>query len=459
MRHPLEEQITKTIARHQLIGASDIIYIALSGGADSVALLRAMLALGYKERLRALHMNFQLRGEESQEDEAFVRQLCQEQAIPLLVERRDTSSYAKAHGISIEMAARDLRYAWFASVRAQEADPMRTKILVAHHADDQLETFFLNLSMGTGIRGLRGMRYYRPGQGIIRPLLDCPRTLILGYLQALGQAWREDSSNADISYKRNHIRHQLLPLLEELNPSFRSVLVRTMGHLRSTEVLYLELIAQYRERLMTESVITITPLTTHPEGKTLLFELLYPYGFSREIVEEVYRNILSGAAGAQFYAPNYLLHRGSQHLELLPRNIEKVTPFSISIRKDGSCLLPTGQRLAWRVYPASTWQSKKLPRHEACFDLDSLATSELTLRSRKESDMLYPFGMRGKKLLRRIFIDGKYSQQARREALLLCLSDQPIWLVGHVADRRYAVNAETKQIIHFTLSSPSERLY
>lgn len=459
MRHPLEEQITKTIARHQLIGASDIIYIALSGGADSVALLRAMLALGYKERLRALHMNFQLRGEESQEDEAFVRQLCQEQAIPLLVEHRDTSSYAKAHGISIEMAARDLRYAWFASVRAQEMDPLRVKIVVAHHADDQLETFFLNLSMGTGIRGLRGMRYHRAEQGIIRPLLDCPRTLILGYLQALGQVWREDSSNADISYKRNRIRHQLLPLLEELNPSFRSALVRTIEHLRSTEVLYLELIALYRERLMEESLITITPLTTHPEGKTLLFELLYPYGFSREIVEEVYRNILSGTAGAQFYAPNYLLHRGSQHLELLPRDIDEVTPFCISIREDGSCLLPTGQRLTWRIYPASTWQGKKLPLHEACFDLASLATSELTMRSRKEGDMLYPFGMWGKKLLRRIFIDGKYSQQARREALLLCLNDQPIWLLGHVADRRYAVNAETKQIIHFTLSSPSERLY
>lgn len=279
MRHPLEEQITKTIARHQLIGASDIIYIALSGGADSVALLRAMLALGYKERLRALHMNFQLRGEESQEDEAFVRQLCQEQAIPLLVERRDTSSYAKAHGISIEMAARDLRYAWFASVRAQEADPMRTKILVAHHADDQLETFFLNLSMGTGIRGLRGMRYHRPEQGIIRPLLDCPRTLILGYLQALGQTWREDSSNADISYKRNRIRHQLLPLLEELNPSFRSVLGRTMEHLRSTEVLYLELIAQYRERLMKGSVIKIVPLTTHQEGRLSFSNYSIPMAF------------------------------------------------------------------------------------------------------------------------------------------------------------------------------------
>ena len=236
MRSLLEAQVATTIQEHRLIdSATQRIYIAISGGADSVALLMAMLALGYGERLEALHCNFTLRGEESDCDEAFVRELCTKLSVPLQIKRFDTRRHAEKKGISIEMAARELRYQWFRSFT--EGSEGRKVVAVAHNADDQVETLLLNLSMGTGIRGLSGMPFIKQAEGIIRPLQATPRALILDYLSALGQSYREDSSNSDTRYKRNLIRHQLIPIFEELNPSFRETTYRTIEHLRSTEAL------------------------------------------------------------------------------------------------------------------------------------------------------------------------------------------------------------------------------
>ena len=200
MRSLLEAQVATTIQEHRLIdSATRRIYIAISGGTDSVALLMAMLALGYKERLEALHCNFTLRGEESKSDEAFVRDLCAKYNVPLLVKHFDTLEYADEKGISIEMAARELRYQWFRSFT--EGSDGRKVVAVAHNADDQVETLLLNLSMGTGIRGLSGMPFIKQAEGIIRPLQATHRALILDYLSALGQSYREDSSNNDTRYK------------------------------------------------------------------------------------------------------------------------------------------------------------------------------------------------------------------------------------------------------------------
>ena len=194
MRSLLEAQVATTIQEHRLIdSATQRIYIAISGGADSVALLVAMLALGYGERLEALHCNFTLRGEESDCDEAFVRELCTKLSVPLQIKHFDTRNSAEEKGISIEMAARELRYQWFRSFT--EGSEGRKVVAVAHNADDQVETLLLNLSMGTGIRGLSGMPFIKQTEGIIRPLQATPRALILDYLSALGQSYREDSSN------------------------------------------------------------------------------------------------------------------------------------------------------------------------------------------------------------------------------------------------------------------------
>ena len=450
MRSLLEAQVATTIQEHRLIdSATQRIYIAISGGADSVALLMAMLALDYGERLEALHCNFTLRDEESDCDEAFVRELCTKLSVPLQVKRFDTRSYAEEKGISIEMAARELRYQWFHSFT--EGSEGKKVVAVAHNADDQVETLLLNLSMGTGIRGLSGMPFIKQAEGIIRPLQATPRALILDYLSALGQSYREDSSNSDTRYKRNLIRHQLIPLFEKLNSSFRETTYRTIEHLRSTEALYMETIERYRAELLSPYGLDYKPLTTHPERTTILFELLRPYGFQRPIVEELSKHLAEGTAGAKFYSPTHLLIHGVQLLELLSREEVAAVSLSIDISQDGQCALPFGGELHWELLSLSALKgSYRTPREVAVFDYDRLESQRLTIRSRREGDALRPFGMSGKKLLRRILIDGKFSHSARREALLLCREEAPIWLIGHMADRTFALSDTTQTVLRFT---------
>ena len=450
MRSLLEAQVATTIQEHRLIdSATHRIYIAISGGADSVALLMAMLALGYGERLEALHCNFTLRDEESDCDEAFVRDLCAKYNVALQVKRFDTRSHAEEKGISIEMAARELRYQWFRSFT--EGSEGRKVVAVAHNADDQVETLLLNLSMGTGIRGLSGMPFIKQTEGTIRPLQATARALILDYLSALGQNYREDSSNSDTRYKRNLIRHQLIPLFEELNPSFRETTYRTIEHLRSTEALYLETIEHYRSELLSPNDLDYKPLTTHPERTTILFELLRPYGFQRPVVEELSRHLVEGTAGAKFYSPTHQLIHGVQQLELLPREEVAEVSLSIDISQDGQCGLPFGGELHWELLPLSALkEGYRTPREVVLFDYAKLRSKILTIRSRREGDALRPFGMSGKKLLRRILIDGKFSHRARREVLLLCREGVPIWLIGHVVDRTFALSDKTQTVLRVT---------
>ena len=450
MRSLLEAQVATTIQEHRLIdSATQRIYIAISGGADSVALLMAMLALGYGERLEALHCNFTLRGEESDCDEAFVRELCTKLSVPLQIKRFDTRRHAEEKGISIEMAARELRYQWFRSFT--EGSEGRKVVAVAHNADDQVETLLLNLSMGTGIRGLSGMPFIKQTEGIIRPLQATARALILDHLSALGQSYREDSSNSDTRYKRNLIRHQLIPLFEELNPSFRETTYRTIEHLRSTEALYLETIEHYRSELLSPNGLDYKPFATHPERTTILFELLRPYGFQRPVVEELSRHLVEGTAGAMFYSPTHQLIHSVQLLELLPREEVAEVSLSINISQDGQCDLPFGGELHWELLPLSALkEGYRTPREVALFDYDKLRSKILTIRSRREGDALRPFGMSGKKLLRRILIDGKFSHRARREVLLLCREEAPIWLIGHVVDRTFALSDKTQTVLRFT---------
>ena len=287
----------------------------------------AMLALGYGERLEALHCNFTLRGEESDCDEAFVRELCTKLSVPLQIKHFDTRNYAEEKGISIEMAARELRYQWFRSFT--EGSEGRKVVAVAHNADDQVETLLLNLSMGTGIRGLSGMPFIKQSEGIIRPLQGTPRALILDYLTALGQSYREDSSNSDTRYKRNLIRHQLIPIFEELNPSFRETTYRTIEHLRSTEALYMETIERYRSELLSPDGLDYKPLATHPERTTILFELLRPMASSAPSSRSSASISQRGRLEQSSTPPTHLLIHSVQLLELLPR--EEVAAVSLSI--------------------------------------------------------------------------------------------------------------------------------
>ena len=259
-----KKQVAQYIAHEHLLEPDGKVIVALSGGADSVALLLLLGELGYT--CEAAHCNFHLRGEESDRDERFVRHLCEERHIPLHVVHFDTARHAAGQHVSIEMAARELRYTWFEELR-RKLDAQA--IAVAHHADDSIETFLLNLMRGTGINGLRGIR---PRNGhIVRPLLCLNREDILRYLEHCGQTYVTDSTNLQDEYTRNKIRLNLLPLMQEINPSVRQAFLRTAAHLDEAATLYNIGIAEAKERVLLPEGIRIDALLE--EADEIRFEI------------------------------------------------------------------------------------------------------------------------------------------------------------------------------------------
>lgn len=442
--HPVVACVAETIRSQELLQHRDsTILIALSGGTDSVALLRVLQLLGY-EHLVALHCNFHLRGEESNRDEASVRALTERLGVPLLVEHFETESYAQERGISVEMAARELRYAWFTQVRAEHY-PNAT-IAVAHNADDVLETQLLNLISGTGLRGLSGMPYVRY-DGVIRPLMQVHRSDIEDFARSEGLAVVHDSSNDDVRYRRNYIRHRILPAFEELNPAYRQTGLRTIEHLRSAERLYQYAIESLSAQVMTAEGIRIMPLLSSPEPMTLAFELLRPYDFDGDMCQLIVGNLAHPSPGRRYYSSTHELIEGREYLELCPRERSLWQEVELDLSQDGALDTPLG-RLYWCMKPRAEVQELFRPSTEALFDWDKLSEHPpITLRRRAEGDRLYPYGMKGSKLLRRIFIDRHFMSQEREQALLLCCSDSPIWLLGHIVDRRYRVSETTKLVI------------
>lgn len=446
--HPLVSRVAETIRQYQLIRQGQgLILIALSGGTDSVALLRVLLLLGYE--VVGLHCNFHLRGAESDEDEAAVRRLAEQLGFSLEVAHFDTRAYARQRGISIEMAARELRYRWFAEIRMQRYSG--APIAVAHHADDALETQLLNLSMGTGLRGLSGMPYARQ-DGVIRPMMQAHRSEIEAFVAAEGLPARHDSSNNDLSFKRNYIRHRIIPAFEQLNPSFRSSALSTLEHLRGAEALYRYAVEHLRGEIECPEGLRLEPLIASPDPETMLYELLQPYGFDGPMCQLIASNLANPQPGRRYRCEAYELIEGRHLLELLSRERSQWSEQPLDLTREGALETPLG-RLSWWLEDRSSVKDLRVPPREALMDAELLLSRgrRTTLRGRKEGDRLYPYGMPGSKLLRRIFIDSGMSHREREEALLLCLEDEPIWLVGRLADRRYGIGEGTRSVLHLRL--------
>ena len=287
-----KKKIEQYIDQEKLFTREDKILVTLSGGADSVALLRLLLDMGYT--CEAAHCNFHLRGDESVRDEMFVRELCLQLVVPLHVQHFQTMEEAEKRHISIEMAARELRYAWFEQLRLQQGADV---IAVAHHKDDSVETLLLNLIRGTGINGLLGIR---PKNGnIVRPLLCLDRKEITEYLQEIGQSYVTDSTNLQDEYTRNKIRLNLLPLMQEINPSVKESLLRTSEHLNDAALLYKKGIEEGKQKVQTEQGILISALLQEPAPETLLFEILSPLGFNSAQIKDIFTS-LNGQPGKIF---------------------------------------------------------------------------------------------------------------------------------------------------------------
>lgn len=421
-------KVSQFIEEKHLFVRSDKVLVALSGGADSVALLRVLLQLGYA--CEAAHCNFHLRGEESVRDERFVRDLTERLGVPLHVTHFDTQAYAASKGISIEMAARELRYAWFAErLRACGAKV----VAVAHHRDDSVETFLLNLVRGTGIDGLQGIR---PVNGeVVRPLLCVSQAEILDYLASLGQDYVTDSTNLQDEFMRNKLRLHVIPLLETLNPSVSETIVETARRLSDVAVVYHKAMEEAKQRVMPDGeTIDIPALCREPGAQNLLFELLHPLGFNAAQVGDVFR-ALHGESGRMFHSREWTLlvdrdrlvrRRAGEETDRLPElrqeRMEVTPPFAVP------------------------------PNNEVAYVDAAAVQGELILRKWQSGDKFIPFGMKGFKSVRNYLRDKKFSRFEKDEQLVVCDgSGRVVWLVNERVDNRFRVTSETRSVIKLTL--------
>lgn len=419
-------KVSQFIEEKHLLGFGDKVLVALSGGADSVALLRVLLRLGYA--CEAAHCNFHLRGEESVRDERFVRALAERLGVPLHVIHFDTNAYAASHNVSVEMAARELRYDWFAKLRQECGAKV---VAVAHHRDDSVETFLLNLVRGTGINGLQGIR---PVNGdVVRPLLCVSRVEILDYLSLLGQDYVTDSTNLQDEFVRNKLRLNVIPMLETINPSVGDTIAETARRLSDVAQVYQEAIQAAKQRVMPDGeTIDIPALCREPGAQNLLFELLYPLGFNAAQVNDVFR-ALHGESGRIFYSREWVL--------LIDRNR--------LIRRPSGEVEPQPELCLERMEvnpPFSVPHNNK----EAYVDAEKVQ-GELTLRKWQSGDKFIPFGMKGFKSVRNYLRDKKFSRFEKERQWVVCDGDRIVWLVNERLDNRFRVTSETRFVINLKL--------
>ena len=418
-----KHRVQKYIECKKLLLPGQKVLVALSGGADSVALLSVLSALGY--RCIAAHCNFHLRGEESDRDEAFVKDLCKRQSITLHTKHFNTTDYAYSQGISIEMAARELRYQWFEELR-KEVDACA--IAVAHHRDDSVETILLNLIRGTGIDGLRGIR--AKNGSVIRPLLEESRESILDYLQHIGQPFVTDSTNLQNDYTRNKIRLEVIPMLQTINPSVLESISASASYLDEVAEVYHQERQEAIKRVMSQQegmdCIYIHSLLQEVAPMSLLHEILSPLGFNSSQVTDIYQS-LEGHSGRKFVSSDYEVLRDRDYLMIR--------------KKEEDLQMPT---LTYELVDITP--SFNIPRDKrmACLDASKVKTP-LEIRLLEKGDRFVPLGMKGKKLVSDYLTDRKFSLFQKERQCVACCDEQIVWLVGERIDQRYAITPATTQ--------------
>lgn len=419
----MKEKVRKYIQTNQLFSQKGLILVGVSGGADSVALLLILKELGYQ--IQALHCNFHLRQEESDRDEKFVVKLCRENGIPLLTKHFDTMEYVKAKSISVEMAARELRYGWFYDMLSANNAQC---IAVAHHKNDQAETLLLNLIRGTGIRGLAGM--YPIRNRIARPLLCLTRQEILAYLSQFKQDYVTDSTNLERDATRNKIRLDILPQLAAINPNIINTLSETCSILTSSIPLYEKGVQEELEQIkVNESELNIELLQKTKNAAVLIFEWLKDKGFTNEQNTEV-AGALDSVSGKLWESQTHRLLKDRTRLILQEKN--KETDNLQVIQEEVESM------------------TEKSPS-TAYFDKDKLK-APITYRTAKEGDWFVPFGMKGRKLISDYLTDIKATRFEKENQLLALCGEDIIWVVGHRSDNRYRVDKNTKHIVKLTIT-------
>ena len=432
------EKIRATIDRESIFSLSDKLIVAVSGGADSVSMLYVLHKLGFS--VEAVHCNFHLRAEESNRDETFVRNLCDDLGIKLFVEHFNTISYASIHKVSIEMAARELRYAYFEKLR-KERDA--SFVAVAHHRDDNVETLLLNLIRGTGMRGLCAMQYVNGT--IVRPLLNVSRAEIVEYLNSQNLSFITDSTNLIPDFTRNRIRLQLLPLMRGINPSVDDTIEHTIKRLCDVDKIYREAIGKSIENVCVKYEnkgvylgIDIPKLLAETSPRSLLHEILHPYGFSVAIESQIFE-CLDMPSGAVYKSDGWTLLRDRSRLLLKKVECSNCLNGEIELPNDGTIELDDGKKIVVERKTINAMEEIPRDKHTVCLDA-SKVNAPLKVRHWKDGDRFYPFGMKGSKLLSDYFIDRKFSIFDKSNQFIVDCGGRIAWVVGERSDARFSID-------------------
>ncbi|MEN9523611.1 MAG: hypothetical protein RL065_1988 [Bacteroidota bacterium] len=442
----IEKRLNEFIAKQKLFSANEKIIVACSGGCDSVVLAVLLYQLNYKIVLA--HCNFQLRGDEANGDEQFVKLLAEQLKIDFHVICFDTEKYAVENKLSIQQAARNLRYEWFEKLRLEIGFD---KIATAHHLNDSIETTFINLIRGTGIAGLTGIS--SKNNKIVRPLLFADRNEIEQCAKQNNISFRTDSSNLNDDYTRNKIRHQIIPLLKEINPSFEKTMLKNIERFTAVENIFEasvhRKINKALVKLGNEWKINLKLIHHHLAYSTLLFEMLKPFGFNASQVDDIVE-AKELKSGAEYFSEKYrmVLH---QHFLVITEN-KPIDNSVIFIQQHQEKAELQNELLKIKVSDRLGELKFDDNKNMAMMDFKNI-TFPLVVRRWKQGDYFYPLGMnKKKKKLSDFFTQQKLSKVDKEKVWLLCSGDYILWVIGMRQDERFKVTEQTKQIIKFEIT-------
>ena len=463
----LLEKFKKYIAtNYQLTTMNSQMLLAVSGGVDSVVMVDLFAKAGYNFSIA--HCNFQLRGDESLRDELFVKSLGEKYQKKVFVKRFETATYATHHKVSIQVAARQLRYTWFNEivdsskfeVSSLESSTSNYQlatsnvIATAHHADDNIETLLLNFFRGCGISGLHGIL---PKQGnLIRPLLFAKRDAIIAYANEQQLMWVDDSSNASDKYSRNFIRHQIIPLMQTIYPQVTDNLLANIERFKEVETIYQQSINQLKTKLLevkgNEVHIPILKLQKQHALKSIVHEIIKDYGFEATQVGEVIK-LLAAANGSYMASATHRLIINRNWLIIAPKEAEGAT--NILIEEDTKEIIFIGGKLSIQLsisnqQLATNNQQPTTSNQVATLNADAI-NFPLLLRPYKTGDYFYPLGMTKKKKLSKFFIDLKLSKPDKEKVWVIESDKRIVWVVGYRIDNRFKLTPNTKKEINISL--------
>jgi len=444
--------VNNYIKHNQLFNSGSTLIVAASGGKDSMALVHFLQQEGYQ--FIVAHCNFQLRGAESDADQQFIQNYCRVHELPFENILFETEKVANESKRSIQEAARELRYTWLEDLRKKHKAAV---IVTAHHLNDNIETLIFNLAKGTGIKGIRGM--LPKNRHVVRPFLETSVNQIWDYIQSKNIQFREDSSNALLKYDRNKIRHELIPVLEEINSNLLGNFREHFKRWQDIEAYHELILTEWRKKLFTKEgasiFIPIAKLKQLDSNKSLLFELLAPYMFNTAAIEDIIQSF--DVKDAKFFeSSTHEIIKDRKFLILTRKKDKQEPPRYPVLRKTKKLKFGLEKVLQLHLKPRKNLARMSASSKYAYLDVAQLVFP-LILRKWELGDYMYPFGLTkesgkpSKKKIGKILRDQKLSQQEKEDTWVLCSGDKIVWLLGHRLDERFKVTATTQEVFELEL--------